>query len=115
MAPMVCDGDRISQVLSNLLGNALKFTPQDGTISLGVLKTKEGIEISISDTGPGIPDDQMVKIFSRFTQINNKDRSGLGLGLYISKMLIEAHQGRIWVTSVPANGSTFTFILPELA
>ena len=107
------DRDRIAQVLSNLLGNALKFTPIGGSVTLRAQQTEEEVEVSVSDTGPGISTEQQGRIFDRFAQITNKERTGLGLGLYISKMLIEAHQGRLWVVSALGSGSRFSFTLPK--
>lgn len=111
-AIVLCDRGRISQVLSNLTSNALKFTPSGGKVGLSVDCKKEEVQISVSDTGPGIPNDMHEKIFERFWQIGKKDRNGLGLGLYISKMIVEAHRGRIWVDSRLGEGSTFHFTLP---
>ncbi|NWF73143.1 MAG: hypothetical protein HXY51_08930 [Nitrospirae bacterium] len=106
------DHDRILQVLSNLIGNALKFSPQGSTIELGARKQDNKAEISISDNGPGIPKDKMKHIFKKFSQIKTNDRHGLGLGLFISKSIVEAHKGQIWVTSGPGKGSTFRVTLP---
>jgi signal transduction histidine kinase len=109
----ICDRDRIGQVLSNLIGNALKFTPDNGSVTLKVQETENDLQVSVSDTGSGIPLGQQRRIFDRFAQITNKDRRGLGLGLYISKTLIEAHQGNLWVVSEPGVGSNFCFTLPK--
>ena len=106
------DRDRILQVLSNLIGNALKFTPNGGTIALSARKQETHVEISVTDNGPGIPEQDTGQIFERFSQLKINDRRGLGLGLYIAKWIVEAHQGRIWVTSELGRGSTFTFTLP---
>lgn len=106
-----CDGDRIMQVIANLMGNALKFTPEGGTIILKLSRNVSGVEISITDSGAGIEKEQLTKIFERYSQINNKDRQGLGLGLYISKMLVEAHHGQLSVKSTVNKGSTFSFSL----
>jgi len=78
-----------------------------------VQQTEKELRVSVSDTGPGIPIEQQRRIFDRFAQITNKDRRGLGLGLYISRMLIEAHQGQLQVSSVPGAGSNFSFTLPK--
>jgi signal transduction histidine kinase len=107
------DRDRIEQVLSNLIGNALKFTPAGGSVTLSLQETENELNVSVSDTGPGIPIEQQRRVFDRFAQIENKDRSGLGLGLYISRMLIEAHQGQLRVVSTPGAGSNFSFTLPK--
>lgn len=109
----LCDRDRVGQVLSNLIGNAIKFTPEGGSVTLTVQQREEEVKVSVCDTGTGIPMEQQPRIFEKFAQIENKDRRGLGLGLYISKMLIEAHQGNLWVVSAPGAGSTFSFMLPK--
>jgi signal transduction histidine kinase len=107
------DRDRIAQVLSNIIGNALKFTPEGGTIVVKAEESETEVNVSISDSGPGIPETQKKRIFERFAQLHNKDRRGLGLGLYISKTLVESHGGKLSVTSVPGKGSTFFFTLPK--
>ncbi len=112
-AEIVFDRDRITQVLSNLIGNALKFTPEGKPIDVGTLQTETGIQVFIRDTGPGIPAEKLNNIFDRFAQLGSQDRSGLGLGLYISKMLIEAHHGELWVQSKIGEGSTFYFTIPQ--
>ncbi len=106
------DHDRILQVLSNLVGNAIKFTPEGGAIEIAAKLTKDEMQVSIRDNGPGIPVDKKDFIFGRFSQLGSQDRKGLGLGLYVSKLLIEAHNGRIWVESEIGKGSTFFFTIP---
>lgn len=106
------DRDRMLQVLSNLIGNALKFTPDGGSITLSAKKQESHIEVSVTDNGPGIAEQDTRQIFQRFSQLKRKDRRGLGLGLYIAKWIVEAHHGRIWVTSEVGRGSTFTFTIP---
>jgi Signal transduction histidine kinase len=103
------------QVLSNLIGNAIKFTPAKGKICVSCQRTGpegEKVQISISDTGEGIAPEKIKTIFERFSQLHNQDRRGIGLGLYIAKMMIEEHPGRIWVESKLGEGSTFHFTLP---
>lgn len=107
-----CDHDRILQVLSNLIGNAIKFTQEGGSISIKVKRRENEVQVSVHDNGPGIPGDKLEFIFDRFAQLGTKNREGLGLGLYISTMLIEAHGGSIWVESKWGEGSTFFFTLP---
>jgi signal transduction histidine kinase len=107
------DRERLSQVLSNLIGNAIKFTPEGGSITLRVQQTPHQTEVQVRDTGEGIPDEEKQRIFHRYAQIGKKDHRGLGLGLYISKMLIESHGGQLWVTSAPDRGSIFHFSLPN--
>jgi len=106
------DHDRIHQVLSNLIGNSLKFTPNGGTIELSAQRQDTQVEISVTDNGPGIPEDEKEQIFERFSQLKSNDRRGLGLGLFIAKWIVEAHGGRIWVKSEMGKGSTFSFSLP---
>ena len=112
---VVCDRSRVVQVLSNLIGNAIKFTPVKGQIRVSCARTgpeSEEVQVSVSDTGPGIAPEKIGTIFERFSQINSQDRRGIGLGLYIAKMMVEEHPGRIWVESKLGEGSTFHFTLP---
>jgi signal transduction histidine kinase len=106
------DHERIHQVLANLLSNAIKFTPEGGRVSIRVEPAEGEIRFSVTDTGPGIAEDELGRIFERFWQVVGGDKRGLGLGLYISKCIIEAHGGRIWAESQPEAGSTFFFTLP---
>ncbi|MCP3167938.1 sensor histidine kinase [Myxococcus qinghaiensis] len=106
------DHERILQVLANLLSNALKFTKEGGRIELRAEAQGPQCEISVTDTGSGIPPDQLDTVFERFSQVNKFDRRGHGLGLHISKCIVEAHGGRIWVESGIGTGSTFRFTLP---
>lgn len=106
------DPARILQVLTNLLGNAIKFTPAEGKVVVRVETIRNEIRISVSDTGPGIPADQLDAIFSRYLQVTKDDRRGVGLGLYISKSIVHGHGGRIWAESRVGEGSTFCFTLP---
>jgi len=109
------DADRIRQVVSNLLSNAIKFTPAEGQIRLVLKEGAEGITVSVIDTGTGIPVDRRETIFERFSQLRKNDRSGVGLGLYIARWIVEAHNGKIFVQDNPAHssGSDFTFTLPK--
>ncbi len=109
-----CDPDRIRQVISNLVGNAVKFTPDGGIITINIKPETDSVRISILDTGPGIPKEKLTQIFDRFAQLASKDRTGLGLGLYISKMLIEAHGGSLSVESTVGVGSNFKISIPRL-
>ena len=108
-----CDGDRIAQVLSNLIGNALKFTPDGGAVTVEIEESRNDVQVTVTDNGPGIAADKIDNIFERFAQLHNKDRRGLGLGLYISKMLVEVHDGEIWVNSKVGQGSQFGFRIPK--
>ena len=112
---VLCDRSRVQQVLSNLIGNAIKFTPTGGQIRISCARTGpdgKDIQVSVSDTGAGIATEKMESIFQRFSQIKSQDRRGIGLGLYIAKMMVEEHPGRIWVESKLGEGSTFHFTLP---
>jgi signal transduction histidine kinase len=106
------DHDRVLQVLSNLLRNAVHFTGPGGAISVRVVPEEHGCRVAVRDTGIGIPVALQPRIFDRFQQLRAADRRGLGLGLYISKRIVDAHGGRIWVESRPEEGSTFFFTLP---
>jgi signal transduction histidine kinase len=105
------DGGRVLQVLANLVSNALKFTAAGGRVSIAVVAEKNQLQFSVTDTGVGIPAEDLLTVFERFRQVS-RDRRGLGLGLHISKCIVEAHGGRMWVESQVAFGSTFHFSLP---
>ena len=112
--PVTLDRERILQALTNLVGNALKFTPRDGRITVRIEPLDSAVRFTVEDTGCGIPAEQVDKIFDRFVQLDPTDRRGLGLGLYIARSIVEAHGGRIWVESEAGAGSTFRFTLPCL-
>ena len=109
---ILADHDRIMQVFSNLLGNAIKFTPEGGVVTIHAHRSGRYIEISVSDTGPGIPDVQLPHLFERYWQAKETSRLGSGLGLAIAKGIVEAHGGRIWAESTLGHGSTFHFTVP---
>lgn len=106
------DYDRIVQVVSNLLGNAMKFTQGGGTVALHVERQAEQVVVTLRDNGPGIPQSALPHIFERFWQIDSDARRGLGLGLHICENIIQAHGGRIWAESEVGKGATFRFTLP---
>jgi len=111
--PLVhADASRVQQVLSNLVGNAVKFTPRNGRITVCAERIDGEVRFGVIDTGPGIPAEQLPHIFGRFWQAQTSDRRGIGLGLAIAKGIVEAHNGRIWVESHVGLGSTFYFTLP---
>ncbi len=110
------DPARILQVLTNLLSNAIKFTQAGGRVIIRVSVAGGGdIRVSVSDTGIGIPVDKLHAVFVRFLQVAKNDRRGVGLGLYISKCIIQGHGGRIWAESRLGGGTTVTFTLPVLS
>lgn len=109
------DPERIKQVLNNLLSNALKFVPENGTISVSSAKSGNHIEVSVADSGEGINDNDKKILFQKFVQTeshNHTKERGTGLGLYISKGIVEAHNGKIWVGDNKPKGSKFIFTLP---
>jgi PAS domain S-box-containing protein len=104
--PVLLDSARILQLMSNLIGNAIKFTPVGGSVSIRCERAGHEVRFGISDTGPGIPADELPHIFRRFWQASSKDRRGIGLGLSIAEGIVEAHGGRIWVESRQGLGSS---------
>jgi signal transduction histidine kinase len=110
--PASFDAGRMLQVVTNLVANAIKFTPAGGQIRVAYAQLGKTVQMSVSDTGPGIPQDLLEVIFQRFRQAGHNDRRGLGLGLYISRALIEAQGGRVWAESTLGNGTSIVFTLP---
>jgi signal transduction histidine kinase len=106
------DSARILQVISNLVGNAIKFTPAHGRICIRCMHAEAEVRFSVTDTGAGIPAEQLPHIFGRFWQASATDKRGIGLGLSIAEGIVAAHRGRIWVESEEGVGSTFSFALP---
>jgi len=110
------DPMRLKEVFYNLLGNAVKFTPEGGKITLETQEMGQLVRITVADSGIGIPPDQLEQIFEKFYQVGfttSGVREGTGLGLAISKRLIEMHGGSIWIESEPGNGSRFHFTVPK--
>jgi PAS domain S-box-containing protein len=109
------DRDRVFQILTNLIQNALKFTPPQGQVDIGSAMTEDGsVQVTVRDTGPGIPRDKLEKVFEKFYRLPSPglEGGGAGLGLAITKSLVELHGGAIWVQSTPGEGSEFVFRLP---
>lgn len=111
---IVGDGEKLRRVLINLLGNAVKFTPDGGTITVRTRCEPDGVLLAVSDTGPGIPADQLERIFDKYTQVEGARpaRQSTGLGLTFCKLVAEAHGGRVWAQSQLGKGSTFYLWLP---
>ena len=109
------DRERILQVLANLIGNAIKFTERGGCIDVSVEDAGACVRFTVADTGCGIPEEKLALVFERFTQGAGPSRTGLGLGLYISRCIVEAHGGRLWAESHPGIGTLFHFELPTAA
>jgi signal transduction histidine kinase len=106
------DPARIHQVLSNLVGNSIKFTPAGGSITVRAEPWAGEVRVTVIDTGPGIAPEQIPHLFGRYWQANRRDHRGIGLGLAIAKGIVEAHNGRIWVESALGQGTRFHFTLP---
>ena len=113
--PIVADQRKLNQILFNLLSNAVKFTPVAGTVTLSVVRNGDFIEVAITDTGIGIRDEDLPKLFQVFTQLESvytKEFEGTGLGLALTQQLVKLHGGRVWVESVFGQGSRFGFTVP---
>lgn len=112
--PMVsADRERIRQALSNLIGNSVKFSPAGSSIDLRAERRDDEVIVSVSDHGPGMNDEQLLHAFDRFWQSRRTDREGAGLGLTITRGIVEAHGGKIWAESAVDEGSTFHFTLKK--
>jgi protein-histidine pros-kinase len=107
----LCERERIQQVLHNLIGNAIHFTPAEGQVVVRVWREADEIRVSVTDGGPGIPPEQRDHVFDRYWRGRGASRHGIGLGLFIVKRLVDAHGGRIWVETSPGGGATFVFTL----
>jgi PAS domain S-box-containing protein len=115
LPPVAADKDRLRQVLSNLISNAIKFSPGGGTVTVGGRRGGTQLTVWVADQGVGIPPEAISRLFSKFFRVDSdqtRSIGGTGLGLALVKEIVEAHQGRIWVESEPDCGSTFYFTLP---
>ena len=113
-APVFADKDRIVQVVTNLLSNAIKFSEAEGTVLVEVKEDQKDVYVSVADSGIGIPEDHLGRVFDKFQQVDSsaiRKKGGTGLGLPICRAIIDEHKGKIWVESTPGKGSTFTFTL----
>ena len=104
---------RVSQIVGNIVGNAIKFTPEHGSVTMRSVADGNHVAIHVTDTGPGIAAADMEHLFDNFWQARRNDHRGVGLGLAIAKGVVEAHGGKIWCESAPGRGSTFSFTLPR--
>jgi signal transduction histidine kinase len=109
---VTADRERIQQTLSNLVGNAIKFSPAGSKIAVVARRDDQDVIISVLDNGKGIAAEQLPRVFDRYWQSSRTDRQGAGLGLAIAKGIIEAHGGKIWIDSRPGEGTTASFTLP---
>lgn len=111
------DVDKLTEVMINLIDNAIKFTPVGGKITIAACEEPENIHITVKDTGVGIPNDVISKLFDRFYQVDastTRRYGGTGFGLHIAKSIIEMHDGQIWVESEEGYGTTFHILLPTI-
>jgi len=116
ISQVAADAANIRDILLNLLGNAIKFTPQQGTVGITVRQLNDEVLIEIVDSGPGVSKEEIPNLFKKFYTVQNTkdpDAIGTGLGLYIAKSLTELNHGKIWADSVEGKGSTFGFSLPK--
>jgi two-component system phosphate regulon sensor histidine kinase PhoR len=112
---VMADPFRIGQVFINLISNALNYTPEAGAIIVSIFNKASYIEVSVQDTGEGIPKDALPRLFTKFFRVSGsleQGSKGTGLGLYITKSIVELHKGKIWAESTVGKGSTFTFTIP---
>jgi signal transduction histidine kinase len=109
------DGPRLEQVLLNLMTNAVKFTPQGGSISIKVREQDSGVTVAVKDNGIGIAKEEQSRLFKPYSRVSSdrQRQPGLGLGLALAKQVVELHGGKIWVDSASGSGSTFSFYLPR--
>ena len=117
LPPIVADPDRLRQVIANLTSNAIKYSPEGGSIIVRVrLRGTEHVVIEVIDHGLGVPEEAVDKLFQKFSRVRDERHlavSGTGLGLYIARLIVEGHGGRIWVESEPGRGSVFALVLPR--
>jgi signal transduction histidine kinase len=117
LLPVQADRERLHQVLFNLLDNAFRFTPAGGSVSVTGVCVDGSCEVTVDDTGPGIPDEHLPFVFERFYRVDrsrSRGDGGTGIGLTIARSVVEAHGGRIWAERRQEGGSSFHFVLPVL-
>lgn len=107
-----CDQGRIIQILWNLIGNAIKFTPNEGAININAFTDSKTVHFIVTDSGPGLEEEELKKVFDSFWQSGKSSKLSAGLGLAISKGLVDAHGGKIWVESEKGQGCKFHFTIP---
>jgi signal transduction histidine kinase len=111
--PLICaDHDRLVQVFGNLIGNAIKFTPPRGTITIEAIAIGAEVQFVVRDTGPGIPEGDLKSVFTPYWQAKKTAHMGAGLGLAIVRGIIEAHGGHVWAENAPGGGAVFRFTVP---
>ena len=116
LSKVMADENRLSQVFLNLLDNAVKYTPEGGSVKISVFPQGKYLQVDITDTGVGIPEIDVPRIFERFYRVDkarSRQLGGTGLGLSIVKHIVQAHGGQVWVESEVGRGSTFSFTIPS--
>jgi signal transduction histidine kinase len=108
------DRGRLRQVLGNLIDNAVKFSPDGGTVEVAATASNGHVQVAVTDHGEGIPTEHQEKIFEQFGRVDGTNKPGSGLGLYIARAIAEAHGGTLEVSSAPGHGATFTLTLPAI-
>lgn len=111
--PLIADANLMERIFTNLIGNACKFTPDQGSITIRINNSPDQVICSVKDTGEGIPGHYLNKVFDKFQQVEGSYKGGAGLGLTICKRIVEAHGGKIWVESALGKGSEFFFVIPR--
>jgi signal transduction histidine kinase len=114
VATVTGDAGRVMQIFGNIVGNAVRFTPKGGSITISTSAAGEYVQFAVRDTGPGIVPEHLAHVFERYWQAENNAQKGRGLGLYIARHLVEAQGGRIWAESRLGAGTTFFFTLPRV-
>lgn len=113
-APLHADAERLLQAFGNLIGNAMKFTPKGGTVTVDAVTNDAVVQVRVHDSGPGMDETQLARVFDRFWQGRSGDRRGAGLGLAIARGIVEAHSGRLWLESEPGQGTTAFVEIPRM-
>jgi two-component system phosphate regulon sensor histidine kinase PhoR len=109
------DADKFDQIMTNLVSNAIKYSPSGGTVTVNIKSEGDTLTVAVSDEGIGIPEDKLSRVFEKFERVDDRDTrqaGGTGIGLFLVKHLVERHDGEVWVKSDPGQGSTFTFRVP---
>ena len=107
------DSDMLERVFTNLLGNAIEFSNENGTITVSISDGDGELQACVEDNGDGIPPEHLQRVFEKFEQVPGQKRGGTGLGLTITRYFVEAHYGRIWVESIPGQGARFYFTIKK--
>jgi two-component system phosphate regulon sensor histidine kinase PhoR len=115
LPPVLGDADKFDQIMTNLVSNAIKYSPSGGAVTVGIKSEGDTLTVSVKDNGIGIPQDKLNRVFEKFERVDDRDTrsaGGTGIGLFLVKHLVERHDGEVWVESEPGQGSTFTFRVP---